>query len=263
MSGVWSERPTGESNRSAQTLHRAEVHVLRRAGVSRRALQDHKRRAGLAKRSDDGIDVLEPRHPRGDEHGLPGRGDRLDDRRVRHLAGRDLVRRGIDLLEEVDRGHRERGREEEQAELLGGRLQREVVVLRQLHALRELVPRLVEVRRRRRRGKHLRVRDVRLELHGVRAGFGRSANEGPCLAETSIVVVPDFGDDQRRPAGPERASSEVHEGCDPSRGPFSRAGNGRTPDRARCRCRATAPAASGSPARRRRPGDRRRSRTAG
>ena len=63
MSGVWSERPTGTSKPLAQTRHRAEVHVLRRAGVFRRALQDQQRRAAVAQHSERALDVLEARHP--------------------------------------------------------------------------------------------------------------------------------------------------------------------------------------------------------
>ena len=180
MSGVWSERPTGESNRS------------RSAAIARRFTSSgghgyfdvHCRIDATSEPASRSVptralDVLDARTS-------PWRRARASrsPRSPRRAAGSSLRRtRSCRRARRPPRGARP-PRRRTATRRRGGRaprrrLQREVVVLRQLHALRELVPRLVEVRRRRRRGKHLRVRDVGLELHGVGAGFRGSVERAP------------------------------------------------------------------------------------
>ena len=88
---------------------------------------------------------------------------------------------------------------------------RTVVFARELHPLGELVPRLVEMRRRRRRREHLRLGDVRLELDRVGARLGGRLDQPLGLPDAAVVVVPDLGDDEGGQSGAELSARDLHE----------------------------------------------------
>ena len=106
----------------------------------------------------------------------------------------------------------EKGREEEQPAALGVILQPDVLFPGELHPLRELPARLGKVGRGRRRGMHLRLRDVGLELDGVRTGLGRRIDQPLRLVDAAVVVVADLGDDQSRRAGAHGSRADEHSG---------------------------------------------------
>src|SRR5688500_1402270 len=75
-------------------------------------------------------------------------------------------------------------------------------------------PRLVaEIRRRRRVRKRLRLRDVRLELHGVGAGIRGSVNETDCIAERPVVNRAELGDDADHSGAPVAAILSIAAFC--------------------------------------------------
>ena len=72
---VWSERPTGTPNARPHRLHRAQVGLLRRSGVDRRALhQPDRRSARLAGGCERLLDLAEDRHPGRDQQRAAARG---------------------------------------------------------------------------------------------------------------------------------------------------------------------------------------------
>ena len=177
-----------------------EVHWRTRSSPAPPSLE-HRERA---------LDVLEPGHPGREQYRLARRRNGLEQRRIRDLAGGDLVERVADLLQQLDRLDREGAREEEQPAALGVVLQPDVLFAGELHPLRELPARLGKVGRGRRRGMHLRLRDVGLELDGVRTGLGRRIDQTLRLVDAAVVVVADLGDDQSRRALAHGSRADEH-----------------------------------------------------
>ena len=126
-----ARRVVGEPDRDtealAQRLHGAQVDLLGRARVVRGALHD--RNGEPCSRSSATAAVISsiPDMPWRSGRGVPS-GDGLDQRRVGHLARRDLVGGHAELLEQLDGLDREGRGEEDQPPLLGVGLERRVLL---------------------------------------------------------------------------------------------------------------------------------------
>ena len=95
MSGVWSESPYGRSNRSPIATIARRFTCSGAARVRRRALEDEElARTAVPQHRERALDVLEPGHPGREEHRLARRRNGLEQRRIRDLAGGDLVAAG-------------------------------------------------------------------------------------------------------------------------------------------------------------------------
>ena len=101
----------------------AELELLDGGRVGRGALQQAELRVDRRHGLDGAIDVLDRRAAGGDDQRLADRSDMAQERRVAEVAGRDLVRRNVELGEQVGARLVERRREEHEAELAGARLQ--------------------------------------------------------------------------------------------------------------------------------------------
>ena len=124
----------------------------------------------------------------------------LQQRRALQIAGRDLVRRDVELPQEIGARQVERGREEVDAELARVRLQLAVLLEAELEELAMLaVGRaeavLVVVRLVVRRARVEAAVVALLQLDRMRARELRLAEQLARLLEAALVVVADLGDD--------------------------------------------------------------------
>ena len=113
--GVGEELPVG--------VDHAQVELLPLGRVAGGALEDRDLRVDLGDRLVRAPDVVERAAAGGDDHRLADLGDGAEQRRVRQVAGGDLVRRHVEVGEKLGAREVERGREEGDAELRRERLQ--------------------------------------------------------------------------------------------------------------------------------------------
>ncbi len=179
----------------------AELELLDGGRVRGRALEHAQARVDGEHRFDRPVDVLQRRAARGQHHRLPERSDVPQQWRVLKVAGRDLVRGQIELLEHVGARLVERRREEHQVELDGEvaeltecvavELQRlAVLAVRRTEAVLVVVRALVE-------GASEESPVVALlQLDRVDARLLRRPEELLRLLEAPLVVVADLRDDE-------------------------------------------------------------------
>ena len=147
------------------------------------------------------VDILQRRAARRDDQRLAERCDVAKERRVRQIARRDLVRRQIELLEEVGARLVERRREEHESQFPRARLElgvRSLVELERLamrpvgraEAVLVVVGALEELPREEAAIVAL------LQLHRVDARLLREREQLLSLLQAALVVVTDLRDDE-------------------------------------------------------------------
>ena len=179
----------------------AELELLDGGRVRRRALQQAELRVDRRDGLDGAVDVLDRRAAGGDDQRLADRGDMPQERRVAQVAGRDLVRRDVELGEQVGARLVERRREEHEAELAGARLQLDVGAAIELErlavgAVRRAEAVLVVVGAVVERAREQPPVVALLELDRVHARLLREHEQLLRLLDRALMVVADLGDDE-------------------------------------------------------------------
>jgi hypothetical protein len=146
------------------------------------------------------IELGPRRHPRRQQHGPARRPDAAHQLEVGHLAGADLVAPHAQLLQALDRFDREHRAEKLDLRAVARLLQRPPLLVREGRSSEVLPTRFVlEVRRRRRVARGLRVRVVQLELHCIGAALRGHLGEADRVAEAAVVVHSCLGDHEDAP----------------------------------------------------------------
>ena len=187
----------------AESRDDREVELLDRRRVGGRALQEADLPVDRRDRLDGPVDVLDGGAAGRHDHRLPERRHMPQERRVPQVAGRDLVGGQVELREQVGARLVERGREEDEPELVrdGAELrERAPVELERLAvpAVRGAEAVLVVVRAVVQRAGEERAVVALLELDRVDAHVLRRVEQRDRLLDASLVVVADLRDDEAR-----------------------------------------------------------------
>src|SRR5262245_14150799 len=197
---VARETDHGTREALAERADHAQIELLERRRIPRGALEDRELRVDRHDRVVGALHVVDEGAAGGNDDRLTEARDVLEQRRAFQIAGRNLVRRNIEFVQEIGAGQVECGGEEIHAELRRQRLQLTVLLEPELQELAVLAigrteAVLVVV------GFVVRGTGVKtlvvalLQLDRVRAGQFRFAEQFAGLIEAALVVVSDFRDD--------------------------------------------------------------------
>ena len=189
-----------------------QADLLGRTRIRRRALQHADRRSARLDARHRRIGLGQRAHAGREQHRRTGVEHAIEQLRIRDFTRGDLPQRLPDALQQIDRGQRERRRDEEDVALGAVRGQPAPLLLGELHPLPVVVARGVlpaELHAERFGRRALRCSDVRLELHRVGAGRGNGVDERVRQAETAVVRHRHFANHQAS-AGAEPGQRRMH-----------------------------------------------------